>query len=85
MFQGYVGNLLFQNFNVIGIAKKLTRVPKCDFFTFTTFHEIYKDANNIQKALDTRKAAREFGRGQSLWQTITNIGSCSSKGYTKLS
>ena len=85
MFQGFVGNLLFQNFNLIGIAKELTGEPESDSLTFTTFHEIYENANNIQNALNTRKTAREFDRGQSLWQTITNIGSCSSRGYTKLS
>ena len=84
MFQKCAGNLLFQNFNLIGIAKELKGGPEINFFTFTTFHEIYKDTNNIQQALDKPDAAREFGGGQSLWQTLSNIRFSSSKGYTKL-
>ena len=85
MFQGFVGNLLFQNFILIGIAKELNGEPEANFLTYTTFHEIYKDVNNIQKALDKPKAAREFGGGPSLWKTFTNMGFSSRKGYTKLS
>ena len=84
MFQKCAGNLLFQNFNLIGIANELKGEPEADFLTYTSFQEIYKDANNIQKTLGKPKAAREFGGGQSLWQTVTNMGSSFSKGYTKL-
>ena len=85
MFQGYVGNLVFQNFNLLGIAKDLTGESECDYFTFTMFHEIYEDTNNIQTALGSPKGAREFGGGPSLWKTFTNMGFSSRKGYTKLS